>query len=180
MNEVTARAATYEDIVAASNPKTFPCWVLEGAEHPLFLYGAGFFGRQDAVFAARAGVQVASVVDANSELMDAMRRMYSPTFPGWTWRTCSVGEYPLRVGQHDVIVLDPWTNDIRPSFAFTSDHALRCAARYVVTGYYPAEAGVEVTTEMVEADIPGSRCVEVLKRSGHRGGVWWAVLERAS
>lgn len=180
MNEVTARAVTYEDIVIASNPTTFPCWVLEGATNPLFLYGAGFFGRQDAVHAARLGVKRATVVDIDRVRMDEMRTMYASHVASWSWFTGSAGEYPLRVNQHDVIVLDPWTNDIRPSFAFTKEHALRCATRYVVTGYFPAEAGVEVTTEMVEADIPGSRCVEVLKRSGHRGGVWWAVLERSS
>ena len=145
----------------------YPCRVLEGMRTALVLFAGAFYGRQDAVWVARAGLR-ATCVDVRAEGLDAMQAIYPADWEfaqadayayARTWRAAG--------RQWDIVSVDC------PSGQFdrAADEAqLWCgvARRAVVVGSGARElvapAGWKVTGR-------------VERSSFLEGGVWWTVME---
>jgi hypothetical protein len=130
------------------------------------VFSAGFHGRQDAYWVAAAGL-TATCVDIRPA--DAMAAVYPAD---WEFVQADAYDYAdeqvLRGRGFDIVSLDP------PTGQFTrcgENLYLWCAlARSVVV------LGVGVDTAL---SLPaGWTLTDIRFRSGFRGGVYWAVLER--
>lgn len=190
----TDTVPTYAEIVAASDPKTFPLWALEGVVHAMCAYTSAFYGRQDVVHFAVAGVPRVYVVDVAG--IDDMRSVYSKFSDGWTFHE---GTFLDAVEEHrrpswlinwsdrpdsefltqDLVTLDPWTQDMPRVWSEEVPLALKIAPR-VIVGYCaaPFDHTGDPLANVKRIAPEGSTVDEVLQRSGHRGGVFWAVVSR--
>jgi hypothetical protein len=158
-------AVTLESVRGQADPASFPIDALEGCETALVLFAAAYYGRQDALWVADAGLR-ATCVDSDSEKLVAMHHIY----PGdWKMVVADVYEWASAAdGKWDVVTLDPFTND----FVRCADLIgtwCRLARRAVVLGTGPKSA---VTAPA------GWRITSVQKRSDFRNGVFWTTLER--
>lgn len=154
-------------IRSLADETTFPLRVLEDRQTALVLFCAGFYGVQDAVFVADAGLQ-AVCVDVDVERVDVMRRIYPS---GWDFVVDNVYEYAAdtRLSPRDVVTVD-----------CPSGHFDRCADM--------VERWCELATEAVVLGSgfatvvlapTGWSVTETIKRTDYRGGVFWTVLEPA-
>ena len=93
--------------IAPAGP--YPAEIFDGARSALFLFGAGFLGANDAVYAMRAGVP-GTVVDLDQGKLDEMRPIYpeSWTFVCWDAFACITGS---RTRSWDVVSADPFTGE---------------------------------------------------------------------
>lgn len=184
-------------IRAASTPGTFPRDVLTGARSAADFFGAGFLGQNSAIHLLDAGIEDVVVVDYDEAKLATMSSAYPSTWRFWP-SDCYAAARILAEDNHtrrppriaDVVVVDPWTNGI--------DRAIRnlgvwteIAARYVVIGVHEpwlagrgalsrAPVAIDAAFQRVEfAARPARpfRVVDVVKRSDHVGGVWWAVVD---
>lgn len=144
----------------------YPRHVFEGAETALILFAAGFHGRQDAYWAAEAGVR-GTCVDHDAKRLGEMQLIYPD---GWSFHVRDVFEFADHAhGRHwDVVSLDPWSG----LFQECADCLpLWCslASKNVVLG-----RGVATTVDPPD----GWTITETLKRSKFNGGIYWTVISR--
>ena len=159
---------TLDEIRLRAGSDTYPVRVLDGASSALIVFAAAFFGLNDAVFIADAGI-TATCVDSDRGRLETMREMYPDSWRFVTDDAYAFGESAMRSGETwDVVTVDPWTS------AFDRCAVVdwpRLARRAVVLGVGP---------DTVVAPRNGWRETERLRRSEYRGGVYWAVIERAT
>ena len=75
------------------------------AETGLLLFGAGFYGRNDGIHLADAGL-TCTVIDVDLDKMAAMKRVYPSS---WTFEVCDVFDWIRRpvLPTFDVVSVDP-------------------------------------------------------------------------
>jgi len=156
------------DRVRKSAHPVFPVRVLDGMSSALVVFAAGFYGAQDAIHVADAGL-VGTCVDVDADKLLLMEAMYPE---GWEFRVADAFAF-ARTWRHahrrwDIVTVDSPTNLFDRCAA---DVEVWCdlAWRTVVLG-----TGVETAVEVPE----GWRVSDVVQRSDYRGGVFWTVLER--
>jgi hypothetical protein len=129
------------------------------------LFCAAWFGRQDAVHIADAGL-FATCVDTDEEKLLEMRGLYPDD---WTFVCSDAFAFAKQTGgRWDVVSLDPFTDKFQLCAAMLP---LWCdlARRVVVLGTGPD----------VALSIPdGWKLSDLRRRSDFKGGVYWAVLTR--
>ncbi len=155
---------TLDAVRAESAPERFPRHVLGGCESALVLFAAAFYGRQDAVWMADAGL-TATCVDTDSGRLEEMRGMYPD---GWEYVTGDAFEFAANAAgrEWDVVSLDPFTNLIQ-----------ECADLLPVWCHLARRAVVLGTMGYTSFVSPaGWRVVEEVPRSSFNGGVFWTVL----
>lgn len=95
------------DVRARAHP-VYPADLLPGLRSALMLFCAGFYGANDCVHVADAGVPHVTAVDVDRERVDVMRRIYSP---GWWFVVKDVYEYASWAEANemtwDLVALDP-------------------------------------------------------------------------
>lgn len=146
-----------------STDDAYPVHVLDGITDALVLFAAGFHGRNDCVWLARAGVR-ATCVDTDGKKLTEMVAIYPED---WTFITADV--YRFNVGRTwDLVSVDPYTTQFQEC-ADRIDDWCELARRTVVIG----------TGVGTEVDPPaGWEITDVRARSGFQGGVFWTVLEK--
>ena len=147
-----------------SADNTYPVSVLEGCETALLLFSAGFFGSQEAIFVADAGL-TATCVDIRPKRLHEMAAVYPS---GWEFLVDDAFDFAETTErQWDVVSVDC------PSGAFQ-----RCADMVYVWCGLALRAVVLGTGPSSSVTAPaGWRITSVQKRSDYRGGTYWTVLE---
>jgi hypothetical protein len=88
-------------------PGPFPAEALDSCKSALLLFCAGFYGRNDAIHLARAGVADVTGVDRDAERLAVMRALYPST---WSFVEADVfAWHPDR--RFDLVIADPQTSD---------------------------------------------------------------------
>jgi hypothetical protein len=159
---VTAPASL--DEVRDRGDESYPVRLLEHCDTALILFAAAFYGRQDAVFVADAGV-TGTCVDVAP--MHEMARIYPPD---WTFVTADAYRFAEDTGgQWDLVSVDCPTGAFR-----------ECAERLPLWCDLARRAVVLGTgSELEVRPPPGWTLTDVRRRSDFKGGVYWAVVERA-
>lgn len=157
-------AETLAEVYSEPEGRAYPRHILEGCESALVLFAAAFDGRQDAYWIAEAGMR-ATCVDIRS--MNRMSRLYPAV---WEFIEADAFEFcETTGGQWDIVSIDC------PSGAFQ-----QCAD---MVGLWCDLARVAVILgnglDVLVHPPAGWRLTEMRRRSDFRGGVYWAVLERA-
>ena len=152
-----------------SRDNAFPAARLAGMSDALVLFAACWHGRQDAVFVADAGL-TATCVDHDDRKLEQMASMYPESWEfvaadvfQWTSAWATAGR------RWDVVTIDCPTN-LFDRCATLTGRWCELARRIVVLGCSP-------TTIIQPPD--GWTVVDRMRRSDYRGGVEWAVIERA-
>jgi hypothetical protein len=156
---------TLEQIRMSSNEDRFPRHTLAGCKDALVLFAAAFYGKQDAVWIAAAGL-TATCVDIDEAKLEVMAAAYPDD---WTFVTGDCFEFATVAGQQwDVVSVDCPSNDFE-----------RCAellplwcllARKVVL------LGSGLLSQVVPPE--GWVLTDTVHRSNYTGGVFWSVVER--
>lgn len=145
----------------------YPRQVLEGCESALVLFAAGFLGKQDAIWIADAGL-TATCVDVDAGRLGEMEAVYPE---GWEFVTADVFAYAMTTDrQWDVLSIDPPTNLFEQCAAWLPRWC-ELARRAVILG-------CGESTDILPPS--GWQLNDMLYRSSFQGGVYWAVLEKAS
>lgn len=142
----------------------YPTEILDGYSTALVLFAAGFYGRQDAIHIADAGL-TATCVDTNAENLVRMRWIYPD---GWTFLALDAYEFAWGAAQAgqtwDVVSVDC------PTGAFQD-----CAEMIDVWGALADHAVVLGTAPRASVTPPtGFRHVNAVRRSSVAE---WAVFE---
>ena len=154
---------TLEQVRAGGSPALYPRHVLPGCDTALVLFAAAFYGQQDAVWIAEAGL-TATCVDLDHNKLEEMRDAYPDD---WEFVAGDVFEYVSRTNDRwDVVSIDC------PSNLFA-----HCAAFVPVWCILARKAVVLGTGREPFTAPPGWQVTERLYRSSFKGGTYWAVLE---
>lgn len=143
---------------------TYPKGLLDACDTALVLFAAGFYGRQDGIFIADAGI-TATCVDIRPQRLRDMAAVY----PGsWEFFVDDAYEFAaLTERRWDLVSIDC------PSGAF-----VRCAE---LVGLWCSLARVAVVLGTGKGTVveppEGWRVTDVIQRSQFSGGVYWSVLE---
>lgn len=143
----------------------YPRAALEGAGDALVLFAAGFWGRQDAVWVARAGLQ-ATCVDIDGPKLEWMAGIYPPS---WEFVRGTVFAYAAGMDgkrQWDVVSLDPPTHLFQQCSGLVPLWA-RLARRAVILG---------CSARHLPETPDGWQALKPLQRSNFNGGVAWATF----
>src|SRR5262245_15513623 len=179
-------------ISAAATPGTFPLDALDGCESALLLFGAGFLGRNDAIHVWNAGIESATVVDVDAGKLNEMAALY--VHDGWQFVARDAYQFAQAWQEQgraaDVVIVDPWTQHVGRAL---DQLPLWCsvARKTLIIGAsaeWFAEKGADVDAGGVRwwlrARFPEWRELPIVwrlvKRSNHKGGVWWIVFDPRS
>lgn len=177
---------TLAEIRAASNPSTFPVERLAGMKTALAFYCAAFHGRQDLIHLVDAGLR-AGGVDTNEVLIEEMRAIYNDPDRYVPFVVEDAVGFARKLGsggtRHDVVTLDPWTQDIPATLDQLSVFAAICdrllvagVSRQWMEGRGLAYTAGDLQLWTVGRELP-LRVVELRERSNHLGGIAWGVWE---
>jgi len=162
-----AGPSSLEQVGRDAEAKLYPRHVLKGCETALILFAAGFHGRQDGYWIARAGLQ-ATCVDHDERLLGEMQAVYPR---GWDFIVADAYAWvESAVGKWDVVSIDCPSGhfdrcaDLLPTWT-------RLASRAVILGAGPDHDRI--------VEPAGWPVTEIRFRSMYEGGVYWAVLESA-
>jgi hypothetical protein len=158
-------AVTLEQVRAGSSPALYPCVVLEGCETALVLFAAAFYGQQDAIWIAEAGMS-ATCVDLDAARLAEMSSMYPSD---WEYVTGDVFDFAWAAQDRWSVVSIDCPSNLFDKCADWIDTWCRLARKAVILG---TGVGTEVDPP------PGWTITEVLPRSSFQGGVYWTVVER--
>lgn len=153
--------------ILATADISYPTEVLDGAESGLLLFAAGFFGKQDGVFFAEAGIPCVAV-DYRRHDLSQMAAMYPSDWvfvEGDVYGLLDSGDLPAA----DVVSIDCPSGHFQIC-AELIDAWCDLARRAVVLG-------VGKTTEIFPPR--GWRNVEKRRRSSYAGGTYWAIVTPA-
>lgn len=158
---------TLDSIRGQAVKNLYPRQVLRRNETALILFAAAFYGRQDAIWAAKAGMH-GTCVDLDKAKMATMQAVYPQA---WEFEVEDVFDFILRTDrQWDVVSVD-WPT---PYFERVDEFLpLFCllARRAVVFG-----TGADTSFVVPE----GWTVTDEVRRSEFlAGGVWWTVVEHA-
>lgn len=155
---------TLDGIRASADGNVYPVDVLDRCSTALLLFSAAFYGRQDGVFVADAGVD-ATCVDVWSERLHDMAAVYPPSWEFIVDDAFGFAEATER--RWDLVSVDCPTDQFERCSALVPLWC-RLARRAVVLG----------TGHGSEVSAPeGWRVTSVVRRSDFRGGVFWTVVE---
>lgn len=155
---------TVAEIRAARTPGTFPTDLLTPGVSVLDLYCAGYLGRNVASWCADACVLTYVGIDEDRAKLDEMRALWD--LDGWDFVHADARDLaPLNIrGTFDIVVADPWTQEIPALWERRDELAKLVAPRgHLVLG---------AMTEQLERYAPA----RTVARSRYMGGVWWAVI----
>jgi len=158
--------ATLAELRVPAEAGLYPRELLDGCADALVLFAAGFYGRQDAVWVADAGL-TATCIDRDRGRLDAMADLYPDT---WEFVCTDAFAYAERMDGRrvwDVVSLDPSTNLFTRCAALAPLWA-RLARRNLVIGCGRQEP----------PPPPGWHRAGVTWRSDYRGGTWWAAYAK--
>jgi len=146
--------------------KSFPENVLEGCRDALVLFAQAWYGKQDAVYVANAGL-VGTCVDARDHNFQAMRELYPA---GWEFVKADVYQFVEDTERTwDVVTVD-----------CPSGHFQRCADLLAELCSLATRAVVLGSGAKTRITVPGGWVQTARnRRSTMYGGVYWTVLERA-
>lgn len=159
--------ASLDEIRADALPDLYPTRLLHGCETALILFAAGFYGRQDGIFIADAGL-TATCVDLDGGLLNGMRVVYPA---GWEFVEADVYEFsrrPTTAGRRwDIVSIDCPSNEFD-----------RCAGLVHVWCSFATKAVVLGTASDTEVRPPARWRVRAKRRrSDFAGGTYWTILE---
>jgi hypothetical protein len=156
---------TLEQIRQGAAEMLYPRHALVGCSDALVLFAAAFYGQQDAVWMAEAGLQ-ATCVDIDDGKLREMMDAYPES---WTYVNGDAFEFSLRTERTwDVVSIDCPSNmfdrcaELLPLWC-------RIARRVIVLG-----SGEN--TETYEPD--GWEYADCVRRSSNYGGTYWRVFRR--
>jgi hypothetical protein len=162
VDALTAAPTTFDEL--RSDDANFPHAALVGCETALVLFGAGFYGRQDAFWVAEAGLH-ATVVDTDQKRLDAMEDVYPED---WEFVCADAFIYAKNCDrQWDVVTLDPFTN--------TFDRCADNIRQWCKLARYAVIMGTGANTVVQTPE--GWHVTAGVRRSDYAGGVFWTVLE---
>lgn len=159
---------TLADVRDPDGDTSYPVDVLAEARSALVLFAARWYGRQDAIHVADAGVR-GTCVDVDAERLREMAAVYPSAWEFVRDDAYEFGAAAAGVETWDVVSLDPFSEQFERCSALV-DLWCSLANRAVVLG-----AGMDTVTEAPR----GWRVAERRRRSSWGGGVYWVVLERA-
>lgn len=159
---------TLAEIRAASNPSTFPVERLAGMTTAAAFYCAAFLGRQDVVHLNDAELEVIGV-DIDAEKLAQMELLYDDFLGSEGDAVDFARTRAAREITYDVVVCDPWTHDI-PYVLSRLDVFAAVCSRVLIVGL--------VSGTSAPNSVGSFHLAEILHRSNHAGGVWWAVFVR--
>ena len=145
-------------------PNRFPRHILQDAQTGLVLFAAAWYGKQDAIWMAEAGM-TATCVDVD---IDRLLKMAGAYPQDWEYRNDDVFEFAATSERKwDVVTVDCPTNLFE-----------RCAGWAKVWCNLATEAVILGTGPSPSLNLPdGWHVTETLERSTFAGGVFWTVLE---
>ena len=139
-------------------PNLYPTYLLDKCDSGLCLFGAGFYGANDAIHMYNAGLDFVSVVDSDDEKVKVMEAMYPHR---WSFLTSDVTTWVPNVANNsflnwDIVSVDSPTN----MFSWVIDNLgviAKLSNKYVV---------VTMHTEVADlCRIPEWELVTVMNRS---------------
>lgn len=147
----------------------FPVDVLEGCETALVVFAAAFGGVQDAAYVREAGLN-AVCVDTDAAALARMRYDYPDDWLFVAADAFGVADEAAGDGSSwDVVTLDPFTGSMMDRTIERLPDFCKLARKYVICGID--------NRRLTPPD--GWRERSRFWRSDLKGGVYWAVLERA-
>lgn len=155
---------TLDQVREGAAPDYYPRHAIVGGNTALILFAAAFYGQQDAIWFAEAGV-TATCVDTDGDRLGEMQDAYPDD---WKFVNADAFEFSLRTsGKWDVVSIDC------PSPMFDRCAELlplwcRMANRTVILG-----SG----RKMLFTDVAGWKLTDSVFRSHNYGGVYWRVFE---
>lgn len=157
---------TLAEIGADIDETLFPRGVLTGRDDALLLFAAGFLGKQDGYFVAKAEM-AATCVDIRTDLLEQMAAVYPID---WEFVTADAYEYAERTKRRwDVVSVDCPSNQF--------DRCAESVGLWCSLARHAVVLGTSGRTDLVAP--AGWDVTERRLRSMNYGGTYWAVLERA-
>lgn len=156
--------ASFAHLEATGRGDVFPHDLLEGCGSALCLFSAAFWGRQDVLWLALAGI-TGTCVDRDGEKLEEMRKFYPA---GWEFVEADCFDHAATVGADavDVVTVDCWSNQFQEC-ADLAPEWTRIARRLVLIA-----SGVDTKTEAPD----GWQALPRMLRSSYLGGIYWTIL----
>jgi hypothetical protein len=156
---------TLEQVRQGAAARLYPRHVLVGCDDALVLFAAAFYGQQDAVWMADAGITT-TCVDTDTVRLEEMRGVYPD---GWEFVTADAFEFAVGTDrQWDVVSIDC------PSNLFD-----RCAELLPLWARIARKVVVLGSGENTAAQEPdGWEFIDCVRRSHNYGGTYWRVFGR--
>lgn len=157
--------------------QTYPKELLAGIESGLLLFASGFGGANDGYWFREMGVPQVTAVDIDPATIETMRCEYPAS---WDWRMADAFEFALE--QTEAYRLwDVVSADLPSSMPLqmVDDLPLWCAvaARFVISTVMRHNFPGRPVLSQLPAPPAGWQYQRLIKRSEHRGGVYWLVSE---
>lgn len=166
--------------------RAFPVALSHECANAVCFFCAQFYGKNDVIHLATAGMEDVTLVDLDTNKLSIMENIYPQQ---WTYRVgdayAVAAEMNSQGERFDLVVCDPYSS-AAPTVLFDKfSDFFGIAAKYFVTlvsqpmlsqRSLEADAGAlgEHLSEVHDRKI---QVADLIKRSSHEGGIYWAVLQ---
>ena len=155
--------------------QSYPKQLLAGADSGLLLFASGFGGANDGHWFREMGVPQMTAVDIDEETVVAVERLYPPD---WDWVIGDAFEFALDAAERHQL-WDVVSADLPSSMPLqmVDDLPLWCAiaSRFVISTVMRHNFPGRPVLSQLPPPPRGWRYQQLIKRSEHRGGVYWLV-----
>lgn len=189
--EVLADAASPNpslDTIRRTAQLAFPTHLFHGVRSAVSFFCAQFHGKNDVVHLYHMGLDDVTLVDIDSAKLAHMAAIYPPT-----WRAVEQDAFAFAHEQRaanqswDLVVCDPYsslapevvTTHVAGFVGISSDWVVLLFSQAILDTHGLGANNHDAIADFV-SDHAGTpvECVEVVRRSGHAGGIYWVVLRR--
>jgi hypothetical protein len=172
------------DDIDASAQRAFPMRMMHEFQSVACFYVAQFFGKNDVIHVYKSGIPEVVLVDLDQQKLDHMTKIYPPNWELHHGDAIQVARRFADAGrQFDLVVCDPYSGMVQDILK-DNLQPFRSIAKKCIMHFMSVE---EMTRLADSTDFdklaaayrkldPTARLVELIKRSSHRGGVYWAVI----
>jgi hypothetical protein len=159
--------------------QTYPADLLAGAESGLLLFASGFGGLNDGHWFREMEVPCVTAVDMDADTIESMKCAYPAD---WKWLVADAFDFAMEAAER----MDLWdvvSADLPSSMPLqmVDDLPLWCAvaARFVISTVMRHNFPGRPALSQLPDPPTGWQYQRLIKRSEHRGGVYWLVSEFA-
>ena len=169
--------------------RAFPVALSHECANAICFFCAQFYGKNDVIHLSTAGMEDVTLVDLDDAKLAIMKSIYPQ---GWTYRIGDAYAVAAELNQEntrfDLVVCDPYSS-AAPTVLFDKfEDFFGIAEKYFVTlvsqpmlskRSIVADAGA-LGDHLCEIHGRDIRVLDLIKRSSHEGGIFWAVLQAGS
>jgi hypothetical protein len=172
------------DDIDASAQRAFPIRMMHQFDSAACFYVAQFFGKNDVIHIYRSGIPEVVLIDLDEQKLNHMRKIYPPNWEIYHGNAISIAKQFANTGRKfDLVVCDPYSGMVqdilRDNLQPFRSIATKCMMHFISSEEISRMADSAEFHKLAAAYCkldPTAQLVELIKRSSHRGGVYWAVI----